>query len=252
MKSKIKVYGGLFFLAFGLTLLLKQFLTQTPDIKQKNIAMKRVLVTKQELHPHQTLSDDFCESKDFPEDLLPDGAIQSLSELQHTKSPFVLTKGEVITKAKFTKEIPLSSLLSYERAFFLPLKEAPKLLPNDRVDLVLTQKIKKIKDGMVKERMQSQVILPYARVIEVQKKKGQGKEGIVLAIPKGDIAKLALAQEIGKLSFVKYPDLTEEMESLRLISKEKDFTKRKKQIQKKPKQASVTLIRGKQVEQYAF
>lgn len=252
---KIKIYLALFALSLSITLLFNYYLNKPSKVQTSpKPKTQKIVVINDNIPANTILNAKFCTLKDYPVDLLPENAIHDLAQIEGQKAFYPLFKGEILTKAKLMKaEIQPQKyeLQSGERAIFLPIKENLQLQPNDRIDLVLTHKSKTIKEGIVKEKIQSHILVQYVRVLDVpqmDKAKAIDKAGVTFAIPKHDVSKVLLGAEIGKISFVKYPETAEILNTLLPKATEKDITG----SQKKKKQQDVIFIKGQKTESYAF
>ncbi|MDP1975941.1 MAG: Flp pilus assembly protein CpaB [Alphaproteobacteria bacterium] len=255
MKSrKIKIYLSLLAVSLLLTLMLNQYLTQPEKIAQIIKPQTQKIILINDHIPANTLINlKFCEMKDYPIELIPENALKDFAQIEGQKAFYPIFKGEILTKTKLIKaEFPPAyyELQPHERALFLPIKENLQLQPNDRVDLVLTHKFKRIKEGLVKEKTQSHILVQHLRVLDVpqmDKSKSIDKPGVTFAVLENDVSKILLGAEIGKISFVKYPETSEKSASSSLKITENAFIKPKKK-----KQQEVIFIKGQKTESYVF
>lgn len=251
---KIKIYFILFFVSLLLTLALNQYLNQPEkSIQALKPQTQKIILINDHIPANTIINAKFCELKDYPIELIPENAIKDLAQIEGHKTFYPLFKDEILTKEKLIKaEIPSAhyKLQSHERALFLPIKENLELQPNDRVDLVLTNKYKRTKEGLVKEKTQSHILVQYLRVLDViqtDKSKSIDKPGVTFAVLENDVSKILLGAEIGKISFVKHPEGSEKSADSILKITENAFIKHKKK-----KQQEVTFIKGQKTESYVF
>lgn len=236
MKSrKIKIYLSLLAVSLLLTLALNQYLNQAEkSVQVLKPQTQKIILINDHIPANTIINTKFCELKDYPIELIPENALKDLTQIEGQKAFYPIFKGEILTKAKLIKaEIPPThyELQPNERALYLPIKENLQLQPNDRVDLVLTHKFKRIKEGTVKEKTQSHILVQHLRVLEVispEKSKSSEKPGVTFAVLKDDVSKILLGAEIGKISFVKYPDASEDLKTQSPKMTESIFIKPKK------------------------
>ena len=250
---KLKIYLSLFCLSLGLSFLIYFYMNSRIEISDsKTVLMPKILWVNQRIQANEIIKPEFCDIKDCPSHLIPEKALTSLDQLGIQKAAFTLSKGDILTYDKLiaSDKMPNYVLEKNERALFLPYEESLSLLANDRVDLVLTHKFKKIKEGLIKEKTQSQILLPYARILEISysDKTKNKQKGFVLAVPKESVSKILLSSEIGKISLVKYSDYPEEMENLDRKFTNKDLNIKTKKTQKQ----EAVLIKGQKIENHVF
>lgn len=251
---KIKLYLSLFAISLLLTFVLNQYLNQ-PEKSAQIVTPKteKIILINDHIPANTLINTKFCELKDYPIELIPENALKDLTQIEGHKAFYPIFKGEILTKAKLIKaEIPSAhyELQPHERALFLPIKENLQLHPNDRVDIILTHKYKRIKEGTVKEKTQSHILVQYLRVLDViqtDKSKSIDKPGVTFAVLENDVSKILLGVEIGKISFVKYPELSEKPTNPSLKINENAFIKPKKK-----KEQEVTFIKGQKTESYVY
>jgi Flp pilus assembly protein CpaB len=255
MKSrKIKIYLSLLAVSLLLTLMLNQYLTQPEkSVQTLKPQTQKIILINDHIPANTIINAKFCELKDYPIELIPENALKDLTQIESQKAFYPIFKGEILTKSKLIKaEIPPAHFILQpnERALFLPIKENLQLQPDDRVDLVLTHKFKRIKEGLVKEKTQSHILVQHLRVLDVpqmDKSKSIDKPGVTFAVLENDVSKILLGAEIGKISFVKYPETSEKSTNSSLKITENAFIKPKKK-----KEQEVTFIKGQKTESYVF
>ena len=74
-----------------------------------------VVVATRTIHPGETLDPSNCTTKTWLSDLLPDGALMELSEMEGKQATSLILEGEVVSQSRFNNETQELDIDVYKR-----------------------------------------------------------------------------------------------------------------------------------------
>jgi pilus assembly protein CpaB len=172
--------------------------------KPSIINTKSIVIAKKSIPFGTEISQNNIQVLDWPADSVLPAYIQDLQSVIGKKTTRSIEAGLPITNAHFTDQSistrMAERLAPGKRAMFLDI-DAHNLDNGDQIDLLVTRKLKKNKNGISKEKHETETLLQDVRVLEI----GETGKNMTIEVSNKDAERLTLAMKIGKISTILRP-----------------------------------------------
>jgi pilus assembly protein CpaB len=215
-KMRIVMLGLAAVSAIGAGVLAKGFLAsnrqqaaQTNTVVVDQVEKEQVLVVTKDLLMGEKLGEAAIAWQDWPKSQVQPNMItksnraEALEELKDARARYAMYQGEIVVEKKVVltgdKGFMSAILPKGMRAISVGVSDRTTaggfILPNDRVDVIVTRKFSNQGSGNSEQVVKSQIALSNVRVLAINQTYRQEAEGETVTVAKGETATLELTSE---------------------------------------------------------